>query len=138
MGLTLGPVNEVTTEGLPVLFVKDLPPASSVSLKVTRPQIYFGEMTSEYVFVNTRQPEFDYPSGDDDRLQQVQGEGGSADGLFPQARARSRCRFGELNILLSGDIGSDSRILYNREIGPRARMALPFLTFDADPYLDPG
>jgi uncharacterized membrane protein (UPF0182 family) len=55
MGLTLGPGNEVTPEGLPVLFVKDLPPASSVSIKVTRPQIYYGELSDEYVFVNTRQ-----------------------------------------------------------------------------------
>src|SRR5207245_101004 len=63
MGLTLGPVNQVTTEGLPVLFVQDLPPVSSVSLKVTRPQIYYGELANEYVFVNTRQREFDHPSG---------------------------------------------------------------------------
>jgi uncharacterized membrane protein (UPF0182 family) len=134
MGLTLGPVNEVTTEGLPVLYVKDLPPASSVSLKVTRPQIYFGEKTSEYVFVNTKQNEFDYPSGDDVVYSRYKGKGGVRTGSFLK-RALFALRFGELNILLSGDIGSDSRILYNREIGRRAQMALPFLTFDADPYL---
>ncbi len=66
MGLTLSPVNQVTTEGLPVLFVKDLPPISSVSLKVTRPQIYYGELDDDYVFVGTRQREFDYPSGEQD------------------------------------------------------------------------
>src|SRR5215213_2678407 len=66
LGLTLGPVNEVTVEGLPVLYIKNLPPVSTVSLKVTRPQLYFGELTDEQVFVNTRQPEFDYPSGNED------------------------------------------------------------------------
>lgn len=134
MGLTLGPVNEVTTEGLPVLYVKDLPPASSVSLKVTRPQIYYGEKTNEYIFVNTKQNEFDYPSGDDVVYSRYKGKGGVRVGSFLK-RALFALRFGELNILLSGDIGADSRILYNRDISRRANLALPFLTFDGDPYL---
>src|SRR5690348_3815914 len=62
MGLTLGPVNQVTQEGLPVLFIKNLPPASSVSLRVTRPELYFGELTDSWVFARTHQREFDYPS----------------------------------------------------------------------------
>jgi uncharacterized membrane protein (UPF0182 family) len=134
MGLTLGPVNEVTTEGLPVLFVKDLPPVSTVSLKVTRPQIYFGELTNEHVFVGTKQNEFDYPSGDDVKYTRYTGKGGVRAGSFLK-RALFALHFGELNILLSGDIVSDSRIIYNRVITNRARMALPFLTFDEDPYL---
>src|SRR5260370_43432 len=64
MGLTLGPVNQVTSEGLPVLFIKDLPPASSVSVRVTRPELYFGELTHSWVFARTQQPEFDYPSAE--------------------------------------------------------------------------
>lgn len=134
MGLTLGPVNEVTTEGLPVLFVKDLPPVSSVSLKVTRPQIYFGELTSDHVFVNTKQKEFDYPSGEESIYTRYTGTGGVRVGSFFR-RAMFAMRFGALNILLSGDIGADSRVLYNREISRRARLALPFLTFDQDPYM---
>ncbi len=134
MGLTLGPVNEVTSEGLPVLFIKDLPPASNVSLKVTRPQIYFGELTKEHVFVNTRQPEFDYPSGEQNVMTNYTGTGGVRVGSFFR-RAMFAIRFGALNILLSGDIQSDSRVLYNRVIGQRAKMALPFLSFDEDPYL---
>jgi uncharacterized membrane protein (UPF0182 family) len=134
MGLTLGPVNEVTTEGLPVLFVKDLPPVSTVSLKVTRPQIYYGELTDEHVFVNTKQNEFDYPSGDDVKYSRYSGKGGVRVGSFLR-RILFALHFGELNILLSRDIQSESRILYNRVIAARARMALPFLTFDDDPYL---
>jgi uncharacterized membrane protein (UPF0182 family) len=113
MGLTLAPVNEVTGEGLPVLYVKDLPPASTVSLKVTRPQIYYGELSNEYVFVNTKQNEFDYPAGDDVVYTRYKGKGGVRVGSFLK-RALFAMRFGELNILLSGDIGADSRILYAR------------------------
>ncbi len=76
MGLTIGPVNQVTTEGLPVLFVKDLPPTSSVSLTVTRPQIYFGEASYDYAFVHTRQPEFDHPSGEKNVYDSYHGKAG--------------------------------------------------------------
>ena len=134
MGITLGPVNEMTSEGLPVLFIKDLPPVSSVSLKVTRPQIYYGELTSNHVFVNTRSPEFDYPSGEQDIRTRYSGKGGVPAGSLIR-RAMFAMRFGALNILLSQDIQSQSRVLYNREIGSRARAALPFLTFDQDPYI---
>src|SRR5437899_2446345 len=76
MGLTLGPVNQVTPEGLPVLFIKDLPPASSVSLRVTRPELYFGELTDSWVFARTHQREFDYPSGDQNIFTSYPGAGG--------------------------------------------------------------
>lgn len=134
LGLTLGPVNEVTSEGLPVLYIKNLPPVSTVSIKVTRPQIYFGELTDEHVFVNTRQPEFDYPSGNEDVYTRYSGTGGVRVGGLIK-RAMLAMRFGALNILFSGDISSDSRVLYNREIEGRVRQALPFMKFDADPYL---
>jgi uncharacterized protein len=134
MGLTLGPVNEVTSEGLPVLFVKNLPPVSTVSLKVTRPQIYFGELTTEQVFVNTRQSEFDYPSGTGDVNTRYSGTGGVRVGGFIK-RSLLAARFGALNILFSGDINSESRVLYNREVEDRVGIAMPFLKFDADPYL---
>jgi uncharacterized membrane protein (UPF0182 family) len=134
MGLTLGPVNEVTAEGLPVLFVKDLPPSSNVSVKVTRPQIYYGELTDDHVFVNTRQPEFDYPSGEDNIFARYSGKGGVPIGNILK-RAMFAIRFGALNILLSGDIGSDSRVMYIREIKERTATALPFLSLDGDPYM---
>jgi uncharacterized membrane protein (UPF0182 family) len=134
MGLTLAPVNEVTSEGLPVLFIKNLPPVSTVSLKVTRPQIYFGELTSDHVFVNTRQTEFDYPSGDANIYTRYSGSGGVRVGGFLK-RALFAIRFGAINILLSQDIRSDSRVLYNRQVLQRVGIALPFLTFDADPYI---
>jgi uncharacterized membrane protein (UPF0182 family) len=134
MGLTLSPVNQVTPEGLPVLFIKDLPPASSVSLQVTRPQLYYGELDDEYVLVGTRQREFDYPSGDQNVYTNYAGTGGvPVGGLW--RRLMFATRFGASNILFSQDVTGGSRILYYREITNRAGKALPFLSFDHDPYM---
>lgn len=134
MGLTLGPVNQVTTEGLPVLFVKDLPPVSTVSLRVTRPQIYYGELANEYVFTGTRQREFDHPSGEANVYAAYGGTGGVRVGNLLR-RLLLAARFGSSKILFSQDITNDSRVLYYRHIMARAQKALPFLRFDRDPYL---
>ena len=134
MGITLSPVNQVTQQGLPVLFVKDLPPASTVSLDVTRPGIYFGELSSDYVFVNTRQREFDYPAGDQNAFTTYAGTGGVTVSSFFR-RAVLSARFGSLKIMLSQDITSESRALYHRDVRERAAKALPFLGWDSDPYL---
>jgi uncharacterized protein len=134
MGLTLSPVNQVTPEGLPVLFVKDLPPVSTVSLRLSRPQIYYGELPNEYVFTNTRQREFDHPSGEANVYAAYQGRGGVPVGNVVR-RAILAAHFGSSKILFSGDITGSSRVLYNRGIMQRARKALPFLDFDRDPYV---
>jgi uncharacterized protein len=134
MGLTLSPVNEVTPEGLPVLFVKDIPPAAAGSLKVTRPQIYYGEMTGDYVFTGTRQREFDYPAADKDVYTPYGGTGGVPIGSLWRKLVFA-VYFGSSNILFTQDIERGSRILYHRAIAERAQKALPFLTFDHDPYL---
>ncbi len=134
MGVTLAPVNQVTTEGLPVLFIKDLPPESSVDLHVTRPQIYYGELTDNFVFVNTNRQEFDYPAADENVFRPYTGQGGVHVGGFLR-RALISARFGGMTAFLSGDIERDSRILYHRNVADRAARALPFLLFDRDPYL---
>jgi len=61
-GVTMSPTNEVTEQGLPNLLIKDVPPIGSI--KIERPEIYFGEKTDDYVIVNTGIAEFDYPKGD--------------------------------------------------------------------------
>jgi hypothetical protein len=134
MGLTMSPVNQVTTEGLPVLFVKDLPPATTVALKLTRPQIYYGERANDYVFVGTRQREFDHPSGEQNVYAAYAGSGGVRVGNLGR-RIVLATRFGSDKILFSQDIRDSSRVLYYRNIVVRARNALPFLRFDRDPYL---
>jgi uncharacterized protein len=134
MGVTLAPVNQVTIEGLPVLFVKDLPPVSTVSIEVTRPQIYYGELTDHIVFVGTKQREFDFPSGEENVYRAYTGTGGVRVGSMLR-RGILAARFGSKDVLLSGDITSESRVLYHRSIRDRATKALPFLRFDADPYM---
>ena len=134
MGIAMAPVNQVTPEGLPELFVKDLPPVSTVSVKVTRPQIYYGELTNDYVFVGTGQREFDYPAGDANVYTMYTGTGGVGVGSFWR-RALFSWQFGSSDILLSSYLGRNARILYHRNIVDRAQTALPFLEFDSEPYL---
>ncbi|MFL5639253.1 MAG: UPF0182 family protein, partial [Gemmatimonadaceae bacterium] len=134
MGVTIAPVNQVTTEGLPVLFIKDLPPVSATSVKLTRPQIYYGELTDEYVFVGTGQQEFDYPAGDANIYTHYQGRGGVPIGSFWR-RLLYAFQFGSLKIVLSDDIKGNAKVLYRRNVMQRATTAMPFLDFDRDPYL---
>jgi uncharacterized protein len=136
MGVTLGPSNEVTTEGLPVLFIKDLPPVSSIPLPITRPQIYYGEQSNDFVLAPSRQREFDYPAGEGDAAvySTYDGRGGVPVASFAR-RLLYALHFGSFNILLSRDITDRTRILYYRSVAERARRALPFLAFDRDPYM---
>jgi uncharacterized membrane protein (UPF0182 family) len=133
-GLTLGPVNQVTPEGLPVLFIKDLPPAASVDLEVTQPALYFGELSNDHVFVGTGTEEFDYPRGDDNVFASYQGSGGIPLGGFLR-RLLFAIRFRSTDTLLSPALTPESRVLLHRRIGERVARIAPFLTFDRDPYL---
>jgi len=134
-GLTLGPVNQVTREGLPVLFIKNLPPESSVpDLQVTQPSLYFGELSNDHVFVKTRTKEFHYPKGDDNVTTTYDGEGGVAVGSFFRKLLFS-IRFRSIKTLLADDLTSESRVLYHRRISERVQRIAPFLAYDPDPYL---
>lgn len=136
MGLTMAPSNEVTPQGLPVLWIKDLPPASTVGIPISRPQIYFGELPSSFVLAPTRQREFDYPSseGDEAVYSTYAGRAGvPVNSAF--RRALFAMRFGAMNILLSSDLTPETRILFHQNVRTRAARALPFLEFDPDPYL---
>ena len=133
-GLTLGPVNQVTQEGLPVLFIKNLPPESSVDLEVKEPSLYFSELSSDYVIVKTRSQEFHYPKGDDNVYAAYAGDGGvPVTGVF--RRLLFSARFRSFDILASPNITADSRVMFRRRIAERVSAIAPFLTFDPDPYL---
>ncbi len=133
-GLTLGVVNQVTPEGLPDLLIQDIPPVSKTDLKVTQPEIYFGEIENDYIIVNSRQKEFNYPSGDQNVFASYQGRGGIPIGGFLK-KALWSLRFGAFKILLSSDITPQSRILFDRSIQTRVQKLVPFLQVDQDPYL---
>ena len=133
-GLTLGPVNQVTPEGLPVLFIKDLPPQSSVDLKVDEPSIYYGQRSSDYVFVRTNAREFHYPKGEDNVYSSYEGTGGvPVSGFF--RRLLFSIRFRSFKVLLSDDITNESRVMFHRQLSERIARIAPFLQYDPDPYL---
>ena len=133
-GVAMGPVNQVTEEGLPVLFIKDLPPISSVDVTVDQPSIYFGELSNEYVIVNTDTDEFHYPEGDLNVSTRYDGDGGVAMSSWLR-RVWFAARFRSIDILLSSQISATSRILYHRNIVDRVTTIAPFLLYDDDPYL---
>ena len=133
-GVSLSPVNLVTPQGLPVLYIKDIPPRSVVDLKITRPEIYYGELSNDHVFVNTGTKEFDYPEGEKNVYKNYEGTGGVPVASFLR-KVLLAARFKTLKILFSEDIRNESRVLLYREIRGRVRRVAPFLRFDRDPYL---
>jgi uncharacterized protein len=133
-GITLGPVSRISSEGLPEFLIKDIPPVSQTDLKVVRPEIYYGELSNNYVIVNTKVPEFSYPTSEGNVYTTYEGSGGvRLDSLF--TRALFSLKFKTEKILLSSDISGQSKILYYRNILERVETTAPFLLFDQDPYL---
>ena len=138
-GITMNPVNGFTPEGLPTLFLSNMPVQSTVhGLNITRPEIYFGEMTNTDVYVKTRQQEFNYPEGDSNNLTSYQGSGGIVLGglLRRTLLAFDRGDIGKLPF--SDDVNADSRLLMLRNVRDRVTTLAPFLTFDRDPYIVVG
>jgi uncharacterized protein len=133
-GFTMGPVSRITKEGLPEFFVKDIPPVSLADIKVTRPEIYYGELSNDYVIVGTKVPEFSYPTATGNINTTYAGKGGVPVGSLAR-KALFAARFKSEKILLTSDITDKSRVLYYRNINERVRVLAPFLRFDSDPYM---
>ncbi len=133
-GACVSPVNEVTSEGLPTLLVRDIPPQTNVPiLQITRPEVYFGEATDNYVIVNTTEAEFDRPSGNENVYTHYEGPDGV---LLSNAwrRLAFAVRLESSPIFFSGAIRPDSRILIHRSLGDRVWTLAPILWYDDDPY----
>ncbi len=134
-GAVVSEINKTTPDGLPVLLIADAPPEiRSPGFKLTRPEIYYGESTHDPVFVNTLREEFDYPSGDQNKYSRYQGTGGFPVGSL-LTRTAAAISFGEPNILLTGYLTGESRMMIYRNIRPRLSHLAGFLLWDADPYL---
>ena len=133
-GFVMSPVNEAGGDGLPLLWVRDIPPRTDTDLKITRPEIYYGELGNEYVVVKTTSPEFDYPKGDTNETATYGGEGGVAIKSKLRQLAYS-FRFRTLKIMFSDSLTDESRIMYHRTIRERVQALAPFLQYDRDPYL---
>ena len=132
-GVVLSPASEVSPQGLPVFVVRDIPPRSPPGLDVSRPEIYFGELTYQYIIVGTTENEFDYPLGDQNVTTRYEAASGVAVNSLLR-RLAFTLRFKNYEILLSRAIISESRIIYNRQIQARVETIAPFLMFDGDPY----
>jgi hypothetical protein len=133
-GLVMSPVNRFDAEGLPVFYVQDIPPTSSVGLTLDRPQLYFGEETPNYVVVRGGTTEFDYGRGQDNVYTTYEGRDGVSLGSLWR-RALFAWHFGDLNLVISGNVTAGSRILFHRLIQERIHRVAPFLRLDHDPYL---
>ena len=128
-------MNRTTDDGLPVLLIKDAPPQIlTPDIKIERPEIYFGEITHDPVFVNTDQKEFDYPSGDENITSNYQGDGG-----FPidslGLRLAAALRQAQVSILLTGLTNPNSRMMIHRNVEERLAHIAPFIEWDPDPYM---
>jgi len=135
-GVTMNGVNEFTPEGLPRLVLSNMPVQSTIpSIKVTRPEIYFGELTNTDVYVKTRQKEFNYPQGETNNLTSYEGTGGIVIGGFFRRLLIAIDRGDLTKLPFSDDVTSDSRLLMRRSITERVNTLAPFLTFDDDPYV---
>ncbi len=143
IGLVMVPVNEVQSQGQPVLWIRDLPPVSTAHApEISQPRIYFGETSTDYVILGAKQAEFDYPSG-------TAGQDGEADagtvyrwtgdsGIKLDStltRLLFAARFRDLNLLISDQVTAESQLLFHRSLGDRLPRIAPFLRYDKDPYL---
>ena len=135
-GITMNPVNGFTPEGLPTLILSNMPVQSTVrSLNVTRPEVYFGELTNTDVYVKTRQKEFNYPQGQTNNLNSYEGDGGIQLGGFLRRIIIALDRGDLAKLPFSDDVNQDSRLLMRRNLRERVSTLAPFLTFDPDPYI---
>jgi hypothetical protein len=131
-GVIASPVNAVSEEGRPELFVYDIPPKGVI--KVERPEIYYGEITRDYVIVKTLQKEFDYPFGEKNVFSTYNGTGGVLIDNFLK-KLLFGMRFGDVNLLLTGYLTPESKIMMHRQIMERVYTLAPYLSYDRDPYI---
>jgi uncharacterized membrane protein (UPF0182 family) len=138
-GVTMNTADGFTSEGRPRFLLSNVPVRSTVpEIKLTRPEIYFGQKTDTHVYVKTRQKEFDFPQGDTNAYTTYEGTGGVALGGFARRWLLSWV-LGDLSkIPFSNDITPDSRVLMYRNIQERVQRIAPFLTYDNDPYIVVG
>jgi uncharacterized protein len=133
-GAVMSPVTQKSTEGLPLLYLRDIPPVADGGPEIREPRIYYGQERSDYVIVRATTPEFDYPKGNENVYAVYNGAGGiTLSGMV--RRVIFAHHFNDMNLVLSSYITDDSRIMIRRNIGERVRTIAPFLSLDHDPYL---
>ena len=134
-GVVVSPVNKVSNEGLPELFVKDIPSKVEYKeLRIAQPRIYFGEQSNDFIIVNTKSNEFDYPLGNENVFTSYNGTDGiKLSNILKKAIFSTK--LGSLNLFISSAVTKESKVLLNRDIIERATALAPFLQYDTDPYV---
>ena len=133
-GITLSRVDKITASGQPDMLIGGIPPVSDVDeIKITRPEIYYGELTNNYVLTNTSEEEFDYPDGNENKYTTYEGDAGIK--LNPLNRFMFAIKERSLKLLVSGNVKSSSKILINRNIKERVKQIMPYLEYDKSPYM---
>ena len=134
-GAVVAPVNEITTEGLPVLITRDIPPVGdAIPISAEGARIYFGELTDHYIIVKTKESEFDYPDGET-TVATTYGPDRGIQLSNLLRRVALAWQLGDRNLLISGRITGESTLLMHRSLGDRITKVAPFLRLDADPYI---
>ena len=133
-GVVMNPVDRFTSQGRPEFFISDLPTISNVDIPIDRPEIYYGEATSDVIFAGSDVEEFSYPNEPENVYTRYNGSGGVPMGGQLRQLALAY-HFGETNLLFSDAIKEDTRVMYYRNVQDRVRQIAPFLTLDHDPYL---
>ena len=136
-GIVMSPVNSVTKQGLPNFLIKDIPPTYTVkedNLKIDQPRIYYGEQDNNFILVNTKTKEFDFPKGSTNEYINYDGNGGIVLDSFLKKLVMA-IRFADVKILLSSDMTDESKIMFLRNIQNRTSKITPFLMLDDDPYI---
>lgn len=132
-GAAVAPVNQLNPSGQPNMIVKDVPVVSvEPELELKKPQVYFGELTNDYVIVNTSELEFDYPKGESNEMTTYDGQAGIK--LNFMNRLMFAIKERDMKLLIASGINSDSKVLINRNVKARVKKIAPFITFDENPY----
>lgn len=133
-GITMSQVDQITDSGQPEMLVGSVPPESRAKeISVSRPEIYYGEMTNDYVITGAKEDEFDYPDGDDNKYTRYEGSGGIR--LNPFNRIMFSLREHSLKLLVSSNLNSRSKILVYRNVKDRVQKIMPYLSYEKDPYM---
>lgn len=147
-GFTMSPVTQVREGGLPKYYIKDIgvgqeeeagnlitaSPQVRDSIPIGKPRIYYGQLTDNYVMTRTKQPELDFPTGEDNAYNTYSGKGGINIGSWWR-RGIFAQYLKDWQMLFTQNFTPDTTLLMRRNIKERVSAIAPFLRFDGDPYL---
>lgn len=135
-GLTMNTANGFDSEGMPKFVLSNMPIESTApELKITRPEIYYGQKTNSSVYVKTKRMEFNYPQGESNNLTTYEGSGGIRIGGLTRRWLLAWALDDLSKLPFSDDVTSESHVLIHRNIRDIVDSVAPFLIYDNDPYI---